>query len=242
MSEVSDKIILSLDGMELKQSLQLVSQVASRVYAIKVHDLVDYFGGPSVAHLLKGVGAPRVWVDYKFHDIPSTVGFRVSAMCQHDPDILTVHAQGGVEMMKVAMESAVIKRGLAKAEVFAVTLLTSQSEMDVLDVYGDNTTSNQVVERLALLAGKAGVHGVVCSAFDLEILSRLPELLNTKFIVPGVRSLGKGKDDQWRVDSPGRAVKEGATHVVVGKQVTRASDPLRAFREIEEEIAQALGE
>lgn len=242
MSEVSDKIILSLDGMELEKSFRLVSQVASRVYAIKVHDLVDYFGGPSLVYLMKEAGAPRVWVDYKFHDTPSTIGFRVSAICRHKPDILTVHASGGVAMMKVAVESAVIKHGFAKAEVFAVTLLTSQSEIDVLDIYGDNTTSSQIVKRWALLARKALVHGVVCSAFELEMLSRLPELENMKFIVPGMRSLGKEKHDQWRVDSPGRAVKEGATHVVIGKQVTRASDPIRAFQEIEEEIARALEE
>ena len=129
--------------------------------------------------------------------------------------MLTVHASGGIEMMRAAVESTL--------QVYAVTVLTSLDEQAVRQVYNDSPEA--VVVKFALLAKTAGVHGIVCSPQEVDTLAKTPELSSMTLITPGIRSPGKATDDQRRVDTPGNAIASGANYLVVGRGVTEAEDP-----------------
>lgn len=231
----SERIILAADGLELDEVLDIARAIGDRLYAVKVHDVFDAHG-PKVVKALRTVGARRVWYDAKLHDIPNTVGWRARAIGKGaepgtEVDILTVHASGEIEMMMKAVEHG-------PQEIYAVTALTSLDEEQVHLTYGQ--PSKAAVLYLARLAKLAGVHGIVCSPKEVGMLAKRPELEGLKFIVPGVRSAGVKADDQKRTDTPAAAVRAGAHHLVIGRQLTLASDPSEALDEIEDEIAVAL--
>ncbi len=219
------KLILALDGLTLMQANNLAEDIADRAYALKIHDLLDR-EGPTVIGILKEAGA-RIWADVKLHDIPATVSNRASALCNHGADIITVHASGGVEMMQAAVDTGV--------EVFAVTILTSLSESACFSIYGSHPQS--AVLSLAEDASAAGCAGIVCSPLEVAILAANSKLRGMKFITPGVRSPDTAVDDQMRTNTPIGALKSGATHLVIGRQVTKAKDPIRAFEKLEAEVS-----
>lgn len=223
------KIILALDELSLDACIGLISKLGDRVYAIKIHTMYDA-EGPSVVQRFRDAGAQRVWVDAKLHDIPHTVQLRSEAIARSHADILSVHASGGVLMMKEAV------RGFS-SQVYAVTLLTSLKEEEVHAIYGKTTMEK--VFQLARLAKLAGVHGVVCSANEVGFLSKQPELEGLLFVVPGVRSLGQEAADQGRIDTPSNAAKNGADYIIVGRQVTESQDPVAAFNAVEAELGSA---
>lgn len=224
---MNDTIIISADELSLQECVALTEKIGNRVYAIKVHGAYDEFG-PDVVEKLKSAGAKRVWMDAKLHDIPNTARFRAEAFAKAGVDIITVHASGGVEMMRAACE------GAPNAEIYAVTVLTSLGEEDAQTLYGKSV--EDAVRDLARLAKRAGVTGVVCSSKEVAMLAADPELAGLKLVVPGIRSAGKDTHDQKRVATPKEAVDAGATHLVVGRQVVSATDPDAALREIEEEL------
>ncbi len=227
---MQERIILAADELTLDQCLGLASKIGSKVHAIKVHNVFD-LQGPSVVARLREAGAQRVWVDSKLNDIPNTVRLRAKAIANSGADILTVHASGEIEMMMAAVESNVL------VEIFAITVLTSLSEEQAHLLHGH--PSKAAVLYLARLAKLAGVHGIVCSPKEVGILAKRPELRGLKLVVPGIRSAGKDAGDQQRVDTPAAAIKAGATHLVIGRQITQASDPVAALEELEAEIAGA---
>lgn len=219
------KIILAADELSLEKCLELGPLVGERLYAIKVHNLFDQYG-PAVVERLRQSGYVRVWVDAKLHDIPNTVKNRAQALTQSGADIITVHASGGVDMMRVAT-------GLG-ASIYAVTVLTSLTEEEVHLMTGQ--PSKAAVLRLAREAKMAGVNGIVCSAQEVGILAKRPELTGLEFIVPGIRSAGKDAADQKRVGTPTQAIFDGATRLVIGRQITGAPDPIAAISQIQDEI------
>lgn len=230
VSRVSNKIILALDKMSLPHALRIVEEVGRRVYAVKVHDLADQEGVSRLVRLLKKAGASRVWVDYKLHDIPTAVGERVGSLVSSGADIISVHASGSVEMMQAAKKEA------GGAEIFAVTVLTSLSDAGVERIY--STDSRPLVFRLARFACEAEVSGIVCSPLEAAVLHAKTK---SKVVAVGVRGCGQAEHDQARTDTPHAAIRSGADHVVIGRMVTAAPDPLSAFSKLEEEIALALG-
>lgn len=225
---MNDTIIIAADELSLQDCIDLTEKIGDRVYAIKVHGAYDEFG-PDVVGKLKSAGATRVWMDAKLHDIPNTARFRAEAFAKAGVDIITVHASGGVEMMRAACE------GAPNAEIYAVTVLTSLAEEDVQAIYGKSV--EEAVRELAHMAKRAGVAGVVCSPKEVTMLAGDPELTGLKFVVPGVRSEGKDAHDQKRVATPKEAVDAGATHLVIGRQVVTAADPVAALEEIEAELS-----
>jgi orotidine-5'-phosphate decarboxylase len=233
--KVSDVIILSPDGLGLEDVIEMVATVGHRLYAVKAHDLYDAHG-PEVVTRLRKAGAARVWYDGKFHDIPNTVGLRARAVGKVvEPDkrvdILTVHASGEIDMMMEA-----VKNG--PDEIYAITVLTSLDPEQTHLIYGQPPKA--AVLYLARLAKLAGVQGIVCSAEEVGMLAKRPELQGLKFVVPGTRSAGKDVGDQKRTGTPAKAVQDGAHHLVIGRQVVQAPDPLAALDELEEEITTAL--
>jgi orotidine-5'-phosphate decarboxylase len=225
---MSDKIILSADELGADAVVALTEAIGSKVYAVKIHDVYDALG-PSMVEKLKTAGAQRVWMDAKIHDIPNTARARARAYANNGIDIITVHASGGVEMMRAA------KEGAPNVEVFAVTVLTSLAEADAEQIYHAKI-SDQVLS-LAKLAKEAGMDGVVCSARELEILAKEPTLSGMKFVVPGIRSAGKDTQDQKRTATPADAIRGGASHLVIGRQITQSAVAAAALAAIEREIA-----
>lgn len=223
------RIILAADELTLEQCKSLVSKVGDQVYAIKIHNLYDEYGPSVVQHLLF-CGARRVWVDAKLHDIPNTVRLRAKTIDNSGAEILSVHASGEIEMMMAAVENG-------PPEIYAITVLTSLGEAQAHLLHGQPSKAEALY--LARLAKLAGVHGVVCSPQEVGVLSRSPELKGMSFITPGVRSAGKATDDQKRVDTPTGAITSGATRLVIGRQITQATDPVEALRQIELEISYA---
>ncbi|HRH24105.1 MAG TPA: orotidine-5'-phosphate decarboxylase [Candidatus Paceibacterota bacterium] len=224
---MNERIIISADELAEQELLALASSIGERVYAIKIHDAYDRLG-PGIVGELKDAGAHKVWMDAKIHDIPNTARARAKAFAENGIDIITVHASGGVEMMRAA------KEGAGSAEVYAVTVLTSLSEEAASTIYHQKVMEQ--VLALAHLAKEAEVDGVVCSAKEVAMLAADPALTGLKFVVPGVRSPGADTHDQKRVMTPREAINAGATHLVIGRQVTTAQDPASALSAVESEL------
>lgn len=224
---MNEKIIIALDGLTLDKALEITAAIGSRAYAVKVHELLD-LEGPGVIEKLRAAGAARVWVDAKFYDIPNTARLRVAALRAAGADIISIHATGGIEMMRAARE------GASGAELYAITVLTSFTEEVVEQIY--NRSVNEEVRALAQLAVETGMDGIVCSAKELPMLTKEFGNLGMKFVTPGIRSAGADAGDQQRIETPAAALAAGATHIVIGRQITQAADPLRALEQIEKEI------
>jgi orotidine-5'-phosphate decarboxylase len=229
------KICLALDGLSLRDALALVEQLGKYCFAVKIHDLLDAEGPEAISSLIRA-GARRVWIDYKVHDTKDTVGLRVKSLIANGAHIVTVHASGGVEMMQAAMAAA-----NGQAQIWAITVLTSLSPADVERIYGCNRdgtprTPAQVALDFAMMAEKAKVDGVVCSAQEVGMLSRNPDLGCLNFTVPGTRSAGADLGQQKRSGTPAQAIDDGATFLVAGSQVTKAKDPVAAFKAMAGEI------
>lgn len=227
------RIILAADDLTIDQLFPILKAIGSRLYAVKIHNLYDEHG-PQVVSWLKNYDT-KVWVDAKLHDIPKTVALRAAAYKKAGADILSVHASGHMDMM---MEAA----AFGPEEIYAITVLTSLNEAKTQSIYARSV--QQTVCDLALLAGFFnGIKGIVCSPNDLVHLKQLEDLdPYMKFVTPGIRSVGKDANDQERIATPGQAILNGSTHLVIGRQITTSKDPLREIELIETEIEDVLSQ
>jgi len=179
----------------------------------------------------------RVFVDAKLHDIPRTVGAAMKQLVRPNVHIVNVHALGGLEMMRAAVDAAgerASELGIATPHVFAVTLLTSIAPED-LNELGLQGGPGENAIRLAALARDAGCAGVVCSAHEV---ADLKHFFGDDFLTltPGIRPAGSAHGDQKRVTTPAAAVAAGAEYIVVGRPIVEAEDPVAAARAILEEM------
>ncbi len=217
------KIILAIDEIQdLDKVIALVKQIGHLVYAVKIHNLYDKLG-PGIVNKLKEAGAEKVWVDFKLYDIPNTIKLRAQNI---SADIISVHASGGVEMMRQAVASG--------KEIFAVTMLTSFSESEVNKIY--NREVNDAVLNLARLSKEAEVSGIVCSPKEIKILKDTGEFNDIKIVTPGVRSIGANNNDQNRVSTPKEAIENGADYLVIGREITESKDPVSTLLGIQKEL------
>lgn len=174
-----------------------------------------------------------VFLDLKFHDIPNTVAQAVRAVVPLDVSYLNVHATGGAEMMRAAADAArdeAGKHGVPVPVMLAVTVLTSLDD-SALTTTGQHGPAATQVGRLARLAEESGMAGVVCSAHEIALLRANcgPDFV---LMVPGIRPAGSTAGDQKRTMTPAQAITAGATHLVIGRPVTQATDPERTLRDI----------
>jgi orotidine-5'-phosphate decarboxylase len=221
-----DHLILALDLDDPREALRWTVHLKGKVGCFKVGLQLFTKAGPDIVREIRSTGA-RVFLDLKLHDIPNTVAKAVESACALDVSFLTLHALGGKDMMAAALQAAAPFPG---TQILAVTILTSHTDEDVNELGFDHTTSGQAL-LLARLAVKSGVTGLVCSPQELALFRReLPP--TTTLVTPGVRPAGVENGDQTRVATPKEALAAGSNHLVLGRPILHAPDPLAALDRI----------
>jgi orotidine-5'-phosphate decarboxylase len=230
---VSDpRIIVALDFPDAKSALALAGRLDPKLCRVKVGKELYTAAGPALVEKLRASGF-GVFLDLKYHDIPSTVAAACAAAAALGAWMINVHALGGRAMLEAA-RAALPKTG-KQPRLLAVTLLTSMGAQDMTEV-GLGGDPRAAVLKLARLAQASGLDGVVCSAQEAAAL-RGACGKDFLLVTPGIRPAGAGQDDQSRVATPRAAIAGGADYLVIGRPVTRAPDPLAALRAIHAEIA-----
>jgi len=231
------QLIVALDVHKPADAERLIDQLyeLDLIYKVGMEPLYGY--GERIFSYMEARDV-RHFIDAKVHDIPRTAGASIKQLVRHGTHIVNVHALGGSAMMRAAVTAAnerARELGMSPApHVFAVTVLTSMSESDLLDVgLGGDPLENAM--RLARLAKEAGCTGVVCSPHESRDIKTA---LGNDFLTltPGIRPGGETHDDQKRVTTPAQAVRAGSDYLVVGRPITQAPDPLAAAKAILDEM------
>jgi orotidine-5'-phosphate decarboxylase len=225
-------IIVALDVPTAEAALDLASQLAPVVGGFKVGSELFTSTGPEVVRRLRAAGS-SVFLDLKFHDIPNTVAKAVAAATRLDVQMLTLHTSGGREMMRAAenaAQQAARETGRAAPLVLGVTVLTSL-DTPALEEIGYAANAGRQVERLAGLAVRAGLRGLVCSPRELAALrQQLPAQI--QLVTPGIRTGAEPADDQKRTLTPKEALAAGADWLVIGRPIYAAPNPRVAAERI----------
>lgn len=237
-------LIVALDFPDPRPALELQDRLDGLVDFYKVGKELFTVAGPQIVTSLRDKGA-RVFLDLKFHDIPNTVGRAVAAAARLGVDIVDVHASGGVAMMTAAAEAALKESQESqeqterrRTEVFGVTVLTHLADEDLRSIGVEGGSRDQVV-RLARLAHRSGLDGVVASAHEVTAVTEATEG-ELAVLVPGVRPRWASQAyDQARIATPAEVARAGARYIVVGRAITNQADPRAAASRILDELASA---
>ncbi len=232
------RIIVALDFARASDALAAAKRLDPRACRVKVGKELFTAAGPQVVASLQSAGFD-VFLDLKFHDIPNTVAGACRAAAELGVWMVNVHASGGRRMMLAARE-AIDRYGShgAAPKLIAVTVLTSMEQGDLADT-GLDVPVDEQVSRLALLAEDCALDGVVCSAREAPML-RDERRAGFLYVTPGIRPAGSEAGDQRRIVTPGDAIRGGATHLVIGRPITGASDPVAVLAAINNDIVAAL--
>jgi len=210
-------IAVALDAPDAETAARWARAVTPHVAVVKVGLELFCRTGPSIVDSVRGGSGAELFLDLKLHDIPNTVGGAVRSVAGLKPRYLTVHASGGADMVRAAVDAG---EGITIA---AVTVLTSMSDQ-VLDSVGLQGPPIDAVRRLAALAVGAGAGALVCSPQEVAAVRR--EVGDgVVLITPGVRPAGSDAQDQARVATPEQALADGADLLVIGRPITGAADP-----------------
>jgi orotidine-5'-phosphate decarboxylase len=231
------QLIVALDVPSAEEAERLVDQLYELDVLVKV-GLEALSAYPQRILSYCEARDVRTFVDAKLHDIPRTVAAAIAHLVRPNVHLINVHALGGLEMMRAAVDAAqerASELGITAPHVFAVTLLTSIAPED-LNELGLSGGPGENAIRLAALARDAGCAGVVCSAHEVRDLKRFfgDDFLT---LTPGIRPTGSAHGDQKRVTTPAQAVAEGADYLVVGRPIVEAGDPVAAARAILDEMS-----
>lgn len=226
-------VIIALDFPTIKETLAFLDKFDDEKPFVKVGMELYLQNGPIILEAIKKRGH-KLFLDLKLHDIPNTVYGAAKGLAQFNVDILTVHASGGSQMLKAAKQG-MIDGGANHTKVIAISQLTSTSE--------DNMKTEQLVKasllesvlNYAQLAKSSGLDGLVSSVLEVE---KINDLCGENFltITPGIRLETDETGDQKRVASPKLARQLGATHIVVGRPITRANNPQAAYKRFKKEF------
>ena len=225
-------IIAALDVPTAEQALKLAQQIAPAVGAFKIGKELFTSAGPDIVRRVRDTGA-NVFLDLKFHDIPNTVAKAVAAAVRLHVQMLTIHASGGSEMMRAAEQAAqqtAAQLNRPAPLVLGVTVLTSHDSATLAELGCESDVAKQV-ERLATLASKSGLRGLVCSPLEIVALRKiLPPTM--QLVTPGIRTGTEKSDDQKRTLTPRDAMQAGASWLVIGRPIYAAADPRAAAESI----------
>ena len=219
------EIIVAFDQPSARDALVLADRLPELTWA-KIGAVLYVRDGPALVREFLARGT-RVFLDLKWHDIPTTVAGAVAAARDQGVHLATVHCLGGTAMLEAA------RRAAGELALVGVTVLTSHDAADFARVVGRPVEAlSAEAERLAQLARAAGLKGVVSSGHEVAGLRRLlgPDAW---IVVPGVRRPGEPVSDQARTVGPAEAVNAGASHLVVGRSIADAADPVRAYKEFQ---------
>ena len=234
MTSVKSTVIVALDYDNKDSSLTLADRLDPTLCQLKVGKELFTAAGPSVVKKLTDRGFD-IFLDLKFHDIPNTVAKAIGTAADLGVWMTNVHASGGSRMMSAARQ-ALDSKG-SDMLLIGVTVLTSMGVSDLEEVGVQGNASAQVL-RLAELAKNSGLDGVVCSAQEAKLLK---ESLGQgfKLVTPGIRLADSAADDQRRIVTPADALALGSDYLVIGRPITKSTDPLATLLEINRSLMSA---
>ena len=227
-----DKLIIALDVDTPAKALDLVKQLHSVAGMFKIGSTLFTSAGPQIVRDIIALDS-KIFLDLKFHDIPHQVAGAARAAAELGVSLFTIHASGGSEMMRRAVDA--VKESGTGAKILAITVLTS-IDATILSQIGVTSSPGESVQRLVRLAEDSGVDGVVASPQEIQTIRGV--ISNPEFLVvtPGIRPSTNEPEDQKRVATPAAAIAAGANYLVVGRPITAAADPLAAAHQIVTEM------
>jgi orotidine-5'-phosphate decarboxylase len=237
VAEKRNPIIAALDVPTAERAWKLAEQIAPAVGAFKIGGELFTAAGLDIVEKIRANGA-SVFLDLKFHDIPNTVAKSVASATRLGVQMLTVHTSGGLEMMRAAEESAqktANQAGLNAPLILGVTVLTSSDSHTLAEIGCDSNIGKQV-ERLANLAVKAGLRGLVCSPLEIADLRQILPA-HIQLVTPGIRTGAEKSDDQKRTLTSREAIDAGANWLVIGRPIYAAENPRAAAEKILQSLA-----
>ncbi|GAB4539079.1 MAG: orotidine-5'-phosphate decarboxylase [Thermodesulfovibrionia bacterium] len=236
--DVRERIILALDVSSHEEALRVVREFKGQIDIFKIGSELFTSVGPIIVDEINSMGK-RVFLDLKYHDIPNTVRRSVEACARLGVFMLTVHAMGGLDMMRQAVEGVVdvsLKGNIPKPMIFGVTILTSIDRRMLTEELGITHNITLQVRHLAGLAIKAGLDGVVASPNELEVL-RFHFGKELLIVTPGIRPLWSQQDDQKRTMTPREALTRGADYLVIGRPIISHPRPQHALELLIRELS-----
>ncbi|CAM9113259.1 orotidine-5'-phosphate decarboxylase [Mycoplasma marinum] len=225
----NSRIIIACDFDSKEQLFKLLNNLKDKKLFLKLGMQLLYKEGFGFIEELKKMGH-NIFIDLKVHDIPNTAKNAVKSIMKYSPDFITIHALNGLEAMQ-AMQTQV--EGTA-SKLLAVTILTSMSQQDI-ELINIKVPVKDEVNTLLELANKAGIWGAVSSAQE----SHLVKKNNLYSITPGIRLETDDNQDQKRILTPYKAIKNGSDFIVVGRTITQSKNQIKVYEEIEKQIKQA---
>ena len=220
-------VIIALDFPSAKDVYAFLDKFQEEKPFVKIGMELFYAEGPDIVRQIKARGH-KIFLDLKLHDIPNTVKSAMRVLSRLDVDMVNLHAAGTIDMMRAALEGLTREDG-TRPLLLAVTQLTSTSEERMQKELLINATMPDTVKHYAYNAFIAGLDGVVCSPLEAALVK---EACGKSFatVTPGIRFADSAADDQSRVMTPEKARLNGSAYIVVGRPITRAADPVAAYR------------
>ena len=217
-----NKIFCALDFTELKQTCEFVERIKENVGGIKVGLEFFFKNGIKGVESLKKYNLP-IFLDLKLNDIPNTVSRAARNLLELEPEYLTAHLNGGIDMIRSLVDIKL------KTKIIGVSLLTSLNDND-LKKFGLKISSKSYVEKLSKIGYEGGVDGMVSSSIEVKDLkNKMPK--DFIFVTPGIQ-LSDTNNDQKRTSSPLEAIKNGSSILIIGRAITNSSNPNQTLKKI----------
>ena len=240
-TQAKEYLIVALDTSSEKEALELIKKLSDKVGYFKVGLELFSSVGPKIIDIIKDSGN-KVFFDGKFLDIPNTVSKAVANIVKHKADMLNVYMAGGALMLQEAKKSLLETakaNNLPVPKLLGVTVLTSMTSDVLENDLKIQTQLNDYVLHLAALGIKNGLNGIMCSANEAKLIRAN---INKDFLIvtPGIRPAWAENNDQKRISTPKEAILNGVTHMVVGRPITHAKNPVEATEKILNEIEDVI--
>ena len=243
--QAKDCLIVALDTSSEKEALELIKKLSDKVGYFKVGLELFSLLGPKIIDIIKDNGN-KVFFDGKFLDIPNTVSKAVANIVKHKADMLNVYMSGGTVMLQEAKKSLIETakaNNLPQPKLLGVTVLTSMTSDVLENDLKVQIQLNDYILHLATLAINNGLDGIICSANEAKLIrDGIKSQIKNDFLIvtPGIRPSWAQNNDQKRIATQKEAIKNGVTHLVVGRPITGDKDPIGATEKILNEIEEAI--